>query len=137
MSTVCPHCGHQMVDPRAICPRCAGLGPQRAAPPGGSAAPGWQQTPWGRILIGLLLSQGLFYGLRQLLTGVLLVTGDVAEDESGQFRHLLLFQGMQMLALLLGGVLAGGGQRSGLVLGAVVGVWNGVLSVMLRQNPSQ
>jgi hypothetical protein len=46
-----------------------------------------------------------------------------------------MLQGAQMFAILLGGVLAGGGQRNGLVLGAVVGVWNGVLSVLFKQNP--
>jgi hypothetical protein len=75
--------------------------------------------------------------MRQLLTGVLLVTGaGTTEGTGAEVRHLLLFQGMQMFALLLGGLLAGGGQRNGLVLGAVVGVWNGVLSVLLRQHPT-
>jgi hypothetical protein len=98
----------------------------------------WQQTPWGRILIGLMLAQGLFYGLRHLLTGVLLaINGGSAEETWGNVHNLLLLQAVQGLSLFLGGVLAGGGQRSALVLGAVVGVWNGVLAVLLEQNPVQ
>jgi hypothetical protein len=98
----------------------------------------WQQTPWGRILIGLVLAQGLFYGLRHLLTGVLLAAnGGNAAEVWNTLQATLLLQATQVLSLVLGGILAGGGQRDGLVLGAVVGVWNGVLAVLLRQNPAQ
>jgi hypothetical protein len=89
----------------------------------------WQQTPWGRILIGLVLSQGLFYGLWHLLEAVQALAGG-----SDAVRNVLILQGAQALSLFLGGVLAGGGQRHALALGAVVGVWNGVFAVLLKQN---
>jgi hypothetical protein len=128
----------------------------------------WLQTPWGRIALGLVLAQGLFYGLTQgvlavrqlvpageeatpraLATGTAVghlaspagqpwnTLGAVAAAEprvKPNFRDVLLFQGAQALGLLLGALLAGAGQRHGLVLGAVVGVWNGVLAALWKQN---
>jgi hypothetical protein len=80
----------------------------------------------------------LFYGLRHLVTGILLASTEAsAEEVWGDVRTLLIIQALQLLGLIVGGILAGGGQRSGLVLGAVVGAWNGVLAVMLGQNPAQ
>jgi hypothetical protein len=103
-----------------------------------AVGPRWQQTAWGRILIGLILAQGLFYGLRHLVTAILLAFSGVSPEELAvDLRTLLVIQAIQLFALIVGGVMAGGGQRSGLVLGAVVGAWNGVLALFLRQNPAQ
>jgi hypothetical protein len=89
-------------------------------------------------MIGLILAQGLFYGLRHLLTGILLAaTGTEASALWDDMRHLLLLQAIQMLAVFAGGMLAAGGQQQALLLGTMVGAWNGVLSVLLRQNPAQ
>lgn len=138
MAVVCPRCSNTY-EPITACPRCGAAAPvvEREAPAPGHG-PLWQQTAWGRILIGLILSQGLFYGLRHLLTGVLLaVQGGNAQDLWDDVQNLLLLQAIQAIGLLAGGLLAGGGQRHGLVLGAVVGAWNGVFAVMFRQNPAQ
>jgi hypothetical protein len=98
--------------------------------------PNWQHTPWGRIGIGLLLAQGLFYGLRQLATGLLLAfypaTGPA--DETAALYAVVLAQALQAATLLAGGMLAGSGQRNGAILGAVVGVWNGVLAGLAPQS---
>src|SRR5436309_3558675 len=137
MSAVCSQCSN-MYDPSGPCPRCGATAPAFDSDEGPARGPRWQQTPWGRILIGLILSQGLFYGLRHLLTGILMAaSGDTAEQLWENVRHLLLLQGVQMVGLIAGGMLAGGGQRNGLVLGGVVGAWNGVLAVLLGQNPAQ
>jgi len=48
-----------------------------------------------------------------------------------------MLQGLQVVGLLVGGVLAGAGQRQGVVFGAVVGVWNGVISVIALQGNAQ
>jgi hypothetical protein len=100
---------------------------------------GWQQTPWGRILIGVVLAQGLSYGLRQLATGVFLALyGDLgAQQALTSAEGLVLMQALQALALLLGALLAGSGQQHGAGLGAVVGVWNGVLVVLTQPLPGQ
>jgi hypothetical protein len=140
MSMVCPQCS-TLHEQRLQCPHCGGRLVFRDARGAASraAALRWQQTPWGRILIGLVLAQGLFYGLRHLLTGVLLAFTGIGSPQElwGTVEGLLWLQGAQFLSLLLGGVLAGGGQRHGLWLGAIVGIWNGVLAVLLRQNPTQ
>jgi hypothetical protein len=88
-------------------------------------------------MIGLILAQGLFYGLRHLLTGILLAARG-AEPAAlwDDMHHLLLLQAVQMLAVFAGGMLAASGQQQAFVLGCMVGAWNGVLSVLLRQNPA-
>src|SRR5262249_3174408 len=75
---------------------------------------------------------------RHLLAGVLMASSGLSAEETwNTVQALLILQGAQLLALLLGGALAGGGQRHGLVIGAMVGVWNGVFAVLLLQNPAQ
>ncbi len=138
MALVCSRCSHLFDQPGA-CPRCgAAPPPMTEQAPAPTRGPRWQQTAWGRILIGLVLAQGLFYGLRHLLTGLLLASAEAGAQEGWEeVRTVLILQGIQWFGLLVGGLLAGGGQRSGLVLGGVVGAWNGVLAVLLRQNPAQ
>jgi hypothetical protein len=93
----------------------------------------WGQTPWGRILVGVILSQGLFYGLRHLCTAGLMVGGDAAAQGVWSTLYGLIFlQVIQALCLLFAGMLAGAGGRQGIVFGAIVGVWNGVMSVIVQ-----
>jgi hypothetical protein len=142
MSMVCPQC-RTSYEQRLQCPQCGtrlhfyDLGGRRDRPAG--TAEHWQQTPWGRIFIGLVLAQGLFYGLRHLLTAVLMA---VQGEESVQqmwttASGFFLLQGVRIFSLLGGTVLAGAGQRHGVVLGAVIGAWNGVLSVLFLPGPAQ
>jgi hypothetical protein len=44
---------------------------------------------------------------------------------------LILLQGLQGVGLLIGGLLTGAGKRQGAFFGAVVGVWNGVISILV------
>lgn len=136
MAMVCPHCATTH-DQRTQCPTCGGrLEYSDDRPRPSHAAPRWQHTPWGRIAIGLLLAQGLFYGLRQLATGLLLALYPAATtpDETVALYGLVLTQALQALTLLAGGILAGSGQRNGAILGAVVGIWNGVLAGLAPQS---
>jgi hypothetical protein len=105
---------------------------------GGPGSPvRWRQTPWGRILIGLALAQGLFYGVRQLLTGAFLAlqADGGAQQSWGSPSGLILLESLRLMTLLFGAVMAGGGQRHGIILGALVGVGNGVFSVLLPTGP--
>jgi hypothetical protein len=99
----------------------------------------WMHTPGGRVFVGVLLAQGLFYALRHLFTGVmLLIEGDNGSAQAWTTFHGLLFlQALQVLAPALGGVLAGAGHRSGSLLGAFVGSVNGAFSLLLLQAPAQ
>lgn len=125
----CPLCGTRLLyaDPRSSSDRPRG-GPTR-----------WQQTPWGRILIGVVLAQGLFYGLRHLLTAVLMaLQGEEAVQQMWTAASgILLIQVVRIIALMSGAMLAGVGQRQALFLGAIVGAWNGALSVLLLTGPAQ
>jgi hypothetical protein len=141
MAMVCPKCS-TFHEQRLQCPSCGTRllyrdlrgGQRRLRLPGAR----WQQTPWGRILIGLILAQGLFFGLRQMLTGVLLaVHGDDAGSEvSRALYDLAVLQTLQVVTLLVGCILAGSGQRAGIVLGALVGIWNGVLTALVHTGPT-
>jgi hypothetical protein len=99
----------------------------------------WQQTSWGRLLIGLMLAQGLFYGVRHLLTGVLLAleSAGANQDSWSTFSGLILLQTLQVITLLIGSILAGSSQRQGFVLGAIVGMANGILCAFFNQAPIQ
>jgi hypothetical protein len=142
MSMVCPQCNNTF-EQRLQCPLCAVRlqyhEPRRQYERGPHAPLRWQQTPWGRILIGLLLAQGLFYGLRHLLTAILMgVQGEQAVQQMWTTATgFILLQGVRIFSLLVGAVFTGGGQRHGFVLGAVVGAWNGVLSVLFLPGPAQ
>lgn len=98
-----------------------------------------RERPWERIFIGLVLAQGLFYGLRHLVTaGLLAAQGREAIEQMGTAASgILLFQGMRMFALLVSTFFMGAGQRKGVILGAMIGAWNGVFSVLLFTDPAQ
>ncbi|MGH7227338.1 MAG: hypothetical protein ACRELF_29345, partial [Gemmataceae bacterium] len=101
--------------------------------------PRWRQRPWGRIFVGLLLAQGLFYGLRHLLTAVLMaVQGrEAVEQMWTAATGILLLQGVRMFSVVVGAIFAGAGQRQAAFLGGMVGAWNGVFSVLLLPGPAQ
>jgi hypothetical protein len=133
MAMVCPACSTTH-DQRLHCPVCGARlvyrGPDRRR--GGGRDGKWTQSPWARVIIGLLLAQGLFHGLQQLVAAVWLsMTGVGVVEAAGPAAGALL-QGAQLFGLLLGGLIAGSGQRSGPLLGALVGVWNGVLCLVLQ-----
>ncbi len=142
MAMVCPQCttSHEQ---RLLCPTCGSRLAYRELRGGhirsDSIARGWQQTAWGRVLIGVGLTQGLLYGLCRLCAGVLLgVAGDgqLTSQEVWQTEQgVILLQALQVLSLLLGTMLTGSGQKQGPFLGAVVGVWNGVFCELFRPVP--
>jgi hypothetical protein len=136
MAMHCPQC-HGSFSQRLNCPRCGvRLVYQDSRRPedslGGLPA-SWQQTPWGRLVVGLLLAQGLYYVLRHLCTAGLLVAGQ--EPQNGVWetlKGLIVLQALQAVSVFAAGLLAGAGQRRGLLFGAVVGVWNAVFFVLIQ-----
>ena len=137
MAMVCPRC-QGVFQQLWNCPSCkVRLGYQGAArvplAADDDTAGQWQQTPWGRIAIGVVLAQGLYYGLRQLLVAGLMASGDEAAGAVWPtLTGLLVLQGVQAAGLIVAGLFAGAGQRQGIVFGVVVGVWNGVLTVLIQ-----
>lgn len=137
MAMVCPQCRGSFAQ-RLSCPKCGvrlvyqdsrhGL---EDSPEGLTAS--WQQTPWGRLVVGLLLAQGLNYVLRHLCTAGFLVAREQASDSVwATLTGLVLLQALQVASILSAGLLTGAGQRRGLLFGAVVGVWNAVFLILIQ-----
>lgn len=142
MAMVCPQC-NTPYEQRLQCPLCGTrllYHDVRRLPERSPERPlRWRQRPWGRIFIGLLLALGLFYGLRHLVTAVLMALQgrEAVEQLWTAASGILLIQGVRMFAVFVGAVFAGAGQRQAAFLGAMVGAWNGVFSVMLMPGPAQ
>lgn len=143
MAMVCPQC-KQTFEHSLQCPQCqvrlgyqtAGLG-TLAIPVAVAAdeAPGeWQHTPWGKILVGLILTQGLCYGLQQLLLAGAGATGEEPTDAVWQtLGGLVLLHMIQALSLLVGGALSGAGQPRGVINGCLVGLGNGLITLLVQR----
>src|SRR4051794_12287810 len=101
MPVVCSRCSNPF-EPGQPCPRCGAPSPvvaTAAASPG--QGPRWQQTVPGRLLIGLVLAQGLFYGLRHLLTGVLMAVREDEADLWSDPRNVFLLFSIQLFAVFV------------------------------------
>jgi hypothetical protein len=82
----------------------------------------------------VLLAEGLYFGLRSLCTaGILAILEAGPADSWSTLLGLILSQALQGICLVLGGTLAGAGQRRGFVMGAMVGVWAGIIFVVTNQ----
>jgi len=98
-------------------------------------APTADASPTEGVLIGLLLSQGLYYAFRHLAIAWLLADRDaVGEKEFWEqsFVGLATLQSLQTAALVGGGMVAAAGRKHGLVLGAALGVLNALLLLGLQ-----
>lgn len=138
MPRVCPRCNSSFND-RWTCPTCnVRLLPSGSAIYELSSTPfptpeaNWQQTVLGRGIVGLLFSQGVYYGLWQLCSTFVMASGSDslikswrASPPEGGVWYLLLI--LQALSLLLGGTLAGAGQRRGVLLGLALGLVNSLI----------
>lgn len=129
---VCGQC-EQAFERRIDCPDCGvRLHFQAASQKKGGRDARWQNQPLGRVLIGVMLAQGLTYGLR-------LFVGTIFESDSSELSQtellwsLVTVQGVQALCLLAAGVLTGAGQKQGLFLGSLVGIFSAIISFIIRQ----
>ena len=125
MAMVCPQC-NESYEQSLNCPacgvrllydsRCRGAGQANADDQ-------WLHTPLGRVLAGIFLAQGLAYGLQMLCTAGVLVTAEDAQQSVWTTLYgLVLLQALQGLSLLIGGGVAGAGQRRAIAVGALVGL---------------
>jgi hypothetical protein len=139
MSMVCPQC-NDAFEQRLSCPNCGvRLYYHSAGGPVNRPNPNrrWQQSAIGRVLLGLVLAQGLWYGLGRLYTSFELVSKEQLSLNDSNPVVLIVLQGLQLLALLLGGLLAGAGHPAGEGIGAAVGLVNGLLCVVFQPIPGQ
>lgn len=142
MPLVCPEC-KQLYEQNGVCPLCnvvllyhaANLQqePTTPIPAAEEAAAQWQQTPWGKIAAGLILAQGLSFGLQQLMTAGFLASGDTA-DVWQTLWGIVLHHAVHAVSLVLGGALAGAGQRRGIIHGAFIGLASGIISLFWQQH---
>ncbi len=137
MAMVCPQCNDSFAK-RSHCPNC-GVRLHYQHDTAGSGQPGnnhgWQHTPLGRILVGLVIAQGVYHGLRHLLAAGLLAVGDESAQEVWTtLTGLIVVQVLQALGLLIGGAIVGAGDKQGTLYGGMMGVWNGVLSILLQRD---
>jgi hypothetical protein len=143
MPLVCPQC-KQLFEQNGVCPLCNVVllyhAPNLKSEPAPTSVEDdssqWQQTPWGKILIGLILAQGLSFGLQQLLTAGFLASGD-ASDFWNTVLGVVLHHAVFAVSLVVGGALSGAGQRRGIIYGALVGFVSGITSFMLQGHKSE
>ncbi len=144
MPLMCPEC-KQLYEQNGVCPLCnvvllyhantAHAGPATPTSVDHDIAPQWQQTPWGKILVGLILAQGLSFGLLQVLTAGFLASGDGANVWQTLWG-IVLHHAVHAVSLIIGGALAGAGQRRGIIYGAFIGLTSGIISLFWRQHSS-
>jgi hypothetical protein len=139
MAMVCPRC-LQAYDQQLLCRDCgcrlqfhADNLERTSTPPADPEAP-WQHTPWGKIVVGLLLALGLSYGLQQLCVAWQLGGSDttLAGPWSGLGGFVLLLA-LQGVSLVVGGAITGAGQPRGILYGSVVGLISGGAFLALQR----
>jgi hypothetical protein len=140
MAMVCPKC-NEAFEQRLHCPKCnvhlvynaAAKHVKKVAE--NDSGGKWMQTAGGRLLLGVLLAQGLYFGLHRLLSAGLLAAND--SNMQGVWSSVfgvVLIQVLQAAGLLIGGAVAGAGFRRGTFLGMLVGVASGAISFFFRSD---
>src|SRR5262245_19288539 len=111
MAMVCPQCNGSF-DERVVCPTCGVrlLFHTNLSNASGEDKSQWADTPWGRLLVGMLLAQGLAHGLQLFLTAGMLAADDSAQTVWTTLFGLVLLHGLQGISLVVGGAIAGAGQ---------------------------
>ena len=144
MPLACPQC-KQLFDQGGVCPLCHLVlmyhAPNLQSDPAAANQleddqSQWQQTPWGKILIGLILAQGLNFGVQHLVKAGFLFTENNT-DVWGTLWGIVLHHTILAVSLLIGGALSGAGQSRGIIYGAFVGLTSGVISVCLHNFKSE
>jgi DNA-directed RNA polymerase subunit RPC12/RpoP len=142
MAMVCPQC-KEIFEQRLQCPTCNVRLLYKSGGPAAKAKKAeqngkWMQSSPGRLLLGIVIAQGLYFGLRKLCTAGLLVIEN--PDIHGVWAMpfgVILAHSMQALGLLIGGTLAGAGYRRGTVLGLIVGLASAAISLFIQPEGGQ
>src|SRR5262249_29947383 len=85
-----------------------------------------------RMMVGLIMAQGLAYGLQQLLNAALRATGEQTSVWATLWGIVLL-HGIQGFCLLVGGALCGAGKQRGTLYGSLVGLANGFIFLVVQR----
>lgn len=115
---VCPRCGIRLLTPAeafAIAPERTGVSQEPINP-----------TFVTRIGIGIAVAAGLYVGMHEWATAVVSPSSEWWGEASGVWFTFA----MRVLAVAVGGVLAGAGRKAGVLTGLAVGAAAGGLSVL-------
>ncbi len=128
MAMYCEHC-HKPRPEALVCSICGGPLRPGQAPAVTGPTDAWMASPLGRVLLGLLLAQGLFHAARSLATGILLVCfgPEAVEAFQNSLVGVVFWQVVQGLALLAGTAPIGSGDPFGFFYGMLVGLGNGLI----------
>ena len=138
MPMVCPECNRSF-EQQLQCPTCGRRLLYHAHLRSGTEASAcaesqWQHTPWGRILVAVVLTQGLAHGLQLFFLAGLQATGEAASHlKWDDPMQVIVVQAFHGLSLLLGALLTGAGQRRGVFYGSIVGLLHGLITLATRQ----
>jgi len=86
----------------------------------------WQQTPWGRIVVSVIIAQGLAFCMRLLSTAWFQASEGERTDWNSP-EGLLWLNGFHAISLVICGMLAGANQVRGMTSGGLVGLWSGLI----------
>jgi hypothetical protein len=125
---ICPMCGIQLfVHRRSTARSDDGLdGPIAAVTP-------WHQSTLGRMVICLLLTQGLAFCLQQLFTAWILASGTDSAESWHTPLGLVGLHVFHLVGLLAGGMLLAANQERGISASAMLGLWNGLVFVTIHR----
>ncbi len=141
MAMFCPQC-NKVYEQQAMCSDCNLrtlfyaqnlLGPAAPVPDEGQ----WQQTPWGKIILGVILTQGLCFGLQYLLSSFFLAAGNDNQSTWQTLWGIAALHALQAVCLLVGGALTGAGQPRALLFGSFVGLANGIIFLILQRDTAE
>jgi hypothetical protein len=145
MAMVCPQCNQLFEADQRICPRCNIhlLVHHRSSPstvedefPNPGATPRWQRNFAARLIVSVILSQGLAYCLQQASSAWEMVGGDAGGSWMTPFGVFTLHS-FHAIALILTGMLVGANMENGGSCGAVLGLINGVLFVLFHREAKE
>jgi hypothetical protein len=129
MALVCPKCKDSF-EQSVRCPSCGvrllyeSRTGSEITPAGGLGL----HSAMGRVCAGILLAEGLDYGLQLLCHAfVQAAVDDAPMSVWTTLWGLVVLQAIQGISLFVGGVLAGAGKRQALALGAGVGLVHGLI----------
>jgi hypothetical protein len=129
-SMACPQCNRVFPPGKSECPGCGiPLLESLASDDSHPDEHSWQHTPWGRIAVGLFLSQGLTFGFNHLLkAGGLAATGWDLTPQTAE--GVIALRVVQVVSLLFAAVLLGAGLVRAVMYGSLLGLVNGLIALV-------